>query len=231
MPIDPTKVQFKEGSDKEWALLPEDTYQVQITDITEDQAEWQGVSKPVLKFEFTVIEQNEFEDNGRKCYTYGRKLWKKGSIVAPLPSHNNKDPLTYRVVSAVVGHKLTKEEGEHWTIDKLNTLIGKQLRVSVTQSAPKPDGKQFNNIEGFLAVKEQLPPFDKEKVKLDEEPAKAQVTTSPSDSPVHKPTPAEIVAAASGGKFTPKQEQIADALGAKPEELEIGEVNVDDIPY
>jgi hypothetical protein len=56
MPLDPNKTAFKEPSARDWALLPEDTYQVQITEIKEKTSEYQGQSKQVLEFEFTVIE-------------------------------------------------------------------------------------------------------------------------------------------------------------------------------
>jgi hypothetical protein len=205
MPLDPTKTAFKESAGKDWALLPEDTYQVQITDIAEKESEYKGEKKQILQFEFTVIEQHEFQDAGRKCYTYGRKLWKKGSIVKPVPSDNNKDPLTYKVCSAVSGKKLTKEEGEAWTIDKLNTLIGKQLRIGVSISAPRPDGKQFNNVDLFYAVKQPMLPFDESKVKEDEPKP---------DGPV-------------------KTDVIAETLGIdpnQPDDVEFGTVDPEDIP-
>ena len=39
---------------KDWPLIPEDVYQVQITDITEDVSEYQGQKRDVFKFEFTL---------------------------------------------------------------------------------------------------------------------------------------------------------------------------------
>lgn len=210
MPLDATKTVFKEPAAKEWALLPEDTYQVEITDIKEKTNEYKGEKKQVLEFEFTIIEQHTFESGGRKCYTYGRRLWKKGAIVKPVPSTNNKDPLTYKVCSAVSGRKLTKEEGESWTIAQLNSLIGRQLRIGVSISAPTQDGRQFNNVDAFYAIKALLSPFNEKQV-VEDEPI-----------PAAKPTPADIVAQASGGKFIPRPEVEPIA--------EVGDIDVEDIP-
>jgi hypothetical protein len=226
MPLDPNQTAFKESASKDWALLPEDTYQVEIQDISQDVTEWQGQKKDVLKFKFVVIEQHEFTEKGRKCYTYGRVLFKRGSIVPPIPSDNNKDPLTYKVCSAVAGKKLTKEQGEKITIADLNRLIGKQLRIGVSISAPKADGKQFNNVDSFYAAKQQLPAFDLNKVVKDEEPANAPAAAPA--APAATPTPADIVAQASGGKFVPHE---APPTAAEAGEVDVEDINVDDIPF
>lgn len=193
---------MKTPEKKDWPVIPEDVYQVEITDLTAEEAEWKGQKKDVFKFEFTIIEDGAY---------YGRKFWKKGSRVSPCPSDNNKAPLTWKVASAVLKHSLTKDEGKSFTIAQMNNLIGKQLRVGVTVTAPKEDGKQYNNVESFFMVKGDLPVFDEKKV----------VKTEPA-----KPTPAEIVAQASGGKFTPHP-RAEDST----EDVEFGETTVEDIPY
>jgi|GEM_PF-2673237 len=218
MPLDPKQTVFKEPSGKDWALLPEDTYQVQIQDITQDVTEWKGEKKDVLKFKFVIIEQHQFEENGRKCYTYGRVLFKRGSIVQPIPSANNKDPLTYKICSAVAGRKLTEEQGKKITIADLNRLIGKQLRVGVSISAPKPDGKQFNNVDTFYSIKQTLPPFDENKVVKDEEPA-------------HSPAAPAIPTQPDGVVYQPVAPVAAQMPAAESGELETEDINVEDIPF
>ncbi len=160
MPL-PANAEMKTPEKKEWPVIPEDVYQVEITDLTAEEKEWKGEKKEVFKFEFTFIEPGEY---------YGRKMWKAGSRVSPLPSSNNKAPLTWKVASAVAKHPLTEEEGKAYTIADMNALIGKQLRISVMVTPPK-EGKQYNNVDSFLMAKVQLPPFDESKVKK-EEPAK-----------------------------------------------------------
>jgi hypothetical protein len=202
MPLAPD-VELKTPEKKEWPLIPEDVYQVEITDLTAEEAEWKGVKKDVFKFEFTIIEPGQY---------YGRKLWKKGSRVSPCPSNNNKAPLTWKVASAVAKHPLTEPEGKAYTIADMNAMIGKQIRIGVSVTAPNQDGKQFNNADSFFMVKQDLPPFDESKVKKDDLPAAAA-----------KPTPAEIVEKASAGKFKP--------AAPGDSEMEIGDVEVEDIPY
>jgi hypothetical protein len=201
MPLDPN-TELKTPEKKDWPVIPEDVYQVQITDLTAEQSEWKGEKKDVFKFEFTIIEDGAH---------YGRKLWKKGSRVAPLPSTNNKAPLTWKVASAVLKHPLTEEEGKSFKIADMNNLIGKQLRIGVSVTAPKEDGKQYNNVNSFLGAKVQLPPFDESKVKKDE-PAKDE-----------KWTPAKVVEMAGQNQPAPSDDEDPG--------VEFGEVNVEDIPY
>jgi hypothetical protein len=200
MPI-PENTELKTPEKKDWPVIPEDIYQVEITDISAEESEWEGKKKDVFKFEFTIIEPGEY---------YGRKLWKKGSRVAPCPSTNNKAPLTWKVVSAVKKHPFTEDEGKSFSAKDMNGLIGQQLRIGVTVTAPKEDGKQFNNAESFFMAKSLLPVFDESKVKKDEH---------------SKPTPAEIVEKASGGKFAPKHE------AAPSDELSVEENDPEDIGF
>lgn len=199
-------VEIKTPEKKDWPVMPEDVYQVQITDLTAEESEWQGVKKDVFKFEFTIIDEGEY---------YGRKLWKKGSRVSPCPSSNNKAPLTWKVASAVLKHALTEEEGKSFRIADMNALIGKQLRVSVTVTPPK-DGKQYNNVESFLMTKTELPVFDESKVNK----------VHPED---RKLSPAEIVAKASAGKFIPRKAEGDDLQDHA--DVEFGDVDMEDIPY
>ncbi len=185
---------------KDWPLIPEDVYQVQITDLTAEQSEYNGEKKDVFKFEFTIIEDGPY---------YGRKLWKKGVRTVPIPYSSGKNPLTWKVASAVAKHALTEEEGKNYTAVHMNALIGKQVRIGVSISAPKPDGKQFNNVESFFAVKAALPPFDEKKVK------KEAPTATPAQRPV------------SNMQLPTASEEINE----HPSEVEMGEVNPDDIPF
>jgi hypothetical protein len=199
-------VELKTPEKKDWPLIPEDVYQVEITDLTAEESDYMGQKKEVFKFEFTIIEDGEH---------YGRKLWKRGSRVSPIPYKNGKNPLTWRVASAVAKHALTEEEGKAYIIDDMNALIGKQLRVTVSVTEPKPDGKQYNNVDSFLPAKGNAPAFDESRVKKDEPAAP------------HKPTPAEIVEKASGGKFKPSE---PDEDDGGFDEAVFGETDSSDIP-
>jgi hypothetical protein len=193
---------------KVWPLIPEDVYQVQITDLTAEVSEFKGEKKDVFKFEFTIIEDGAY---------YGRKLWKKGVQTVPIPYASGKNPLTWKVASAVAKHPLTEEEGKAYTAAAMNAMIGKQIRINVTVTAPKDDGKQFNNVESILSAKQELPAFDESKVKKDEPATPATPA---------KPTPAQIVEQASGGKFAPHThpQDVTEAV-------EVGEVDPEEVPF
>jgi hypothetical protein len=106
MPL-PANTETKTPERKDWPLIPEDIYQVEITDLTAEESEWKGEKRDVFKFEFTIIEPGEY---------YRRKLWKKGSPVSPCPSTNNKAPLTWKVVSAVLKRPLKMDEGKSFSV-------------------------------------------------------------------------------------------------------------------
>ncbi len=187
---------------KDWPVIPEDVYQVQITDLTAEQSEFNGQKKDVFKFEFTIIEDGPY---------YGRKLWKQGVQTVPIPYTSGKNPLTWKVASAVAKHPLTEEEGKQYTAAHMNALIGKQIRIGVTVTPPK-DGKQYNNAESFLMAKVLLPAFDESKVKKG---VPAPVAASAPAAPA-QPAPAPA-----------QPEEIEDTPGI----VDTGEVNVDDIPF
>jgi hypothetical protein len=214
MPLSPDTA-MKVPEKKDWPLIPEDVYQVQITDIAEDVSEYQGQKRDVFKFELTIIEDGA---------SYGRKLWKRGSRVSPIPYKNGKNPLTWKVASAVAKHPLTEEEGKAYTIAMMNAMIGKQLRVGVTVSEPKPDGKQYNNADSFFMAKQVLPPFDEAKVPKENQPAAAAIP-APAAAPAQPSKLAQTVHSASGGKFGKSADE------ADPSEVEMGEIDVEDIPY
>jgi hypothetical protein len=177
MPI-PLDIEIKVPEKKVWPVLPDDTYQVEISDITPEVSEYNGEQKDVFNFEFTVIEEGEY---------YGRKLWKRVSRTAPIPSKNNKHPISWKIASAVKRHSLTEEEGMAFGVSGFNSLIGKQLRIGVTSTPPK-DGKQYNNIESYFMVKQELPPFDESKVKKDDEPTIQKVNDEPFIRPEDMPS-------------------------------------------
>ena len=158
-------MELKTPEKKEWELLPEDVYQMQVTDISEEEGEWKGEKKQQMKFEFTVIQDGA---------SYGRKLWLRMTPCRPVPAGSTGKPSwIWRIASAIAGHPLTKEEGEQYDIARINALIGKQLRATVNVSEVKPNGKQYNNIQSFLVVKTQLPPFDEAKVPKENQPQTA----------------------------------------------------------
>lgn len=141
----------------EFETIPEDVYQVQITDIKEKlKAPYQApagteATEPFYGFEFTILDEGKFR---------GRKLWKDVKPVLPFAKPGSKEPWLHKIIAAVHGKALTFAEAESYGVEQLNALIGKQLRVLVKNSPPKADGKVFSNLESVMHTKNQMPAWE-----------------------------------------------------------------------
>jgi len=143
---------------KEFAPLPANIYQVQISDITEKLKRKWGApqdSEPTeeyLTFEFVILNEGEYR---------GRKLWKDVRPVPPTPSEGSgfKPSWMWRIVSAVEGHPLTFEQGVAFGPEQVNALIGRQLRLIVNQTPKNAQGKAYNNITDVLPVEAEMEPL------------------------------------------------------------------------
>jgi hypothetical protein len=160
MPL-PTDLVLSKPQSKEYPPFPADTYQCEITDIEykvepnrfkRDASDPDEVQK--MNFEFTIIEDGPY---------YGRKVWVRTTPTVPVPGSNGKVSWIWRISSALAGHPITKEEGEKYTTNDINGFIHRQIRVNIVQALGK-DGKTYNNADGFLPAKIQLPPFDETKI-------------------------------------------------------------------
>jgi hypothetical protein len=77
----------------------------------------------------------------------------------------------YRIASAIAGHPISREEADHYSAQTINDFFHSQIRITVSVTAPKENGKQYNNIDGFLTIKQPLPLFDEKKVPKENQPA------------------------------------------------------------
>jgi hypothetical protein len=217
MPL-PDNMELQEPQSKEWPLIPADVYQAEITDIeykTEPNRYKKFPTDPdekqVMNFEFTIIEEG---------LHYGRKLWQKMAPIKPYPpKQNGKQTWIYRIASAMAGHAITNAEADKFTSSDINGFIHRQVRVTVSESAPKENGKRYNNIESFLSVKQQLPPFDEKKVPQ-----------------ANKPEPSEQNQSGCG-KFKDAGKSLSEENQPTTEQIEASasdispEINVEDIPF
>lgn len=214
MPL-PDNLELQTPQTKDWPVMPADIYQCEITDIEYKEIDNKWKQKPddpdkkqVMNFEFTVIEEGEH---------YGRKLWQMMAPTKPLPPKSNgKASWIWRIASALAAKPLTYDEGESYTTSDINGFIHQQIRVVVSQSEPKADGKQYNNIDGFLPVKQKLPLFDEKKVT--NEAATKAVRQDPVTSPADEVSPAKA-AMQRGMEKHQAQQEMDD------------EINVEDIPF
>lgn len=190
MPI-PDGVELQAPQRKEWPLIPADVYQAEITDI-EYKSEPNRYKKfahdpdekQYMNFEFTIIEEGPL---------YGRRVWQKMSMIKPYPpTQNGKASWIYRLCTAMAGHPITKGEADKFTSSDINDYIHRQVRVNIIQSAPDNNGKVWNNIDGFMTVKQQLPPFDENKVpkenQADEVGQLSNQPSTPQNNPQHYQT-------------------------------------------
>lgn len=158
MPVSPN-VKFETPERKVYDAIPGDVYQVQITDITEKLMPPYGKpfdipdeeKETFVNFEFTILDEGEYR---------GRKQWKAVRPVPPTPPEDTKfkPSWMYRIVSAVNGMPMTYAGGIDWNADSTNSMIGKQLRVTVTKT--DKGEKSYNNITEVLPAKVQLSPIE-----------------------------------------------------------------------
>lgn len=153
----------EKGEKKEFDLLPSDTYEVVIDEIDlQEQATWETRSKSadeqvmeeVLEFRFEVTEEGEHK---------GRKLWKFAKPVM-WPGSASGDPSTlYRIYCAANNDTLDESACDEVGEDEINALVGKGLRVIVTQKK-NMKGDLKNRVTEYLPLKKQ-----KTKKKTEEE--------------------------------------------------------------
>lgn len=157
MPVQGINIEVPEG--KEFELLPKDVYQAELLDIDQKmQNKYQSdEQEEVLVFQFVILEKGDH---------YGRQMWK---YCTPKLSKYNGGSNLYKVLVGLNGGKELSDdafENPHVTLsdEKLNALIGKQVRLSVGQKA-KQDKTMKNVIDAFLPVKEELPAYVKSEEK------------------------------------------------------------------
>lgn len=155
-----TTVEAAKG--KNFEPLPADVYPVQILDIEEREGtKWQSSEVEMqINVKFVVIEEGPH---------YGRLLW---ATCSPKIAGGTKQSKLYQVIVAATGAEFTKEQlqkaHEIVTPDFLNSMIGQQLRLTVSV-ADKHDGSgKTNKVNAYMPKKVAMPEYDASKVKKDE---------------------------------------------------------------
>lgn len=230
MPL-PATLELQTPQTKDWPLLPPDVYQAEITDIEYKEIDNRYKKEPtdpdkkqVMNFEFTIIEEGPH---------YGRKMWLMMAPTKPLPpKQNGKASWIWRIASALAGKPISYDEGQSYTTSDINGFIHRQIRMTVTQSEPKADGKQYNNIDSFLAIKQQLPPFNPDKVRTDEDDHVEEPIAAPEQPQTNQPQPGyeKFKTAANNLPGVNRAEPSNLSPNPVPAEAE-EEINVEDIPF
>ncbi len=157
--------------------LPEDTYQVEITDIEHSveadpfAKDKSGEEFDYLKFTFIVLNPNDtFEGtiNGEQPVR-GRRMWVQNVKWKMSPPGDYPASKLYRIASAVNGGKVfNKTECNSFNP---NDLIGRQLRIVVKEKPgknPKFDDNgnaytpMYNNVTDFMSTRKLMQSWDQE---------------------------------------------------------------------
>ena len=189
----------------EYFPFPKNVYQVEILDITsENRPTYDTRLKPenerkyeeVLNFQFTLLAGQDKQEKLR-----GRNVWSNFVPTALYISKKNGKNMLYKIVEASIGRDLTlQEEAEGLTSEKLNKLIGKQLRVGV--EVETKNGKTFNKVKDCFAKEIDYPTLndeEKEKARVKnkeekeiEQPVANNEQFIPNDFPVPEDEPIDV---------------------------------------
>ena len=147
------------GSSKKLPLLPPDTYQVEILDITEHEGTKYQSSEVEMQVKFKVALLDEGPN-------YGRFLT---LTCSPKMVGGAKPSNLHQVVTAAIGRAFTSEEMKDIknvvTMDFLNSLIGSQMRVSVISKARQDGQGETNKVVAYMPKKSDFPAYDEAKAK------------------------------------------------------------------
>jgi Protein of unknown function (DUF669) len=144
MPI-PTNYKLPEKA--KFELLPEDKYEVEITDVEvkENKVYQKEETEDVFNFTFAIT-KGEYK---------GRILWQNARMIMSAGWDKGNPSTLYRIYCAATGKKISPDETAAVTADMINGTIGKKLAVVVSQK-PKQDGTLKNVITNFLEVKQSV---------------------------------------------------------------------------
>lgn len=218
---------------KSFPPLPEDIYQVELFDIEMEAVQDKnkpGVSNNVLKFQFVVLDDGEFNDeSGKPQKVRGRSIW-RNYVPTYIWEKNNEKNALYQITKAIIMRDLRPEEMESFTSDFINKLIGYQCRVTTLNVAGKGKNadQMYTNIDKFLPKKASMPGLTAEekknaavKKKDDDSSEKSFVPTPVQDEeiPVVGETEVEKATRMLGGKVV------------EPAPADKDEIRIEDVPF
>lgn len=158
---------FEKRETKEFPLLKNDIYQVELVDVNiEEKQKYQSSEmEEKLSFEFAVLSGRDADGGEARL-----RLLSKNFVPTYLyiSTKNGKNWL-YKVVEALIGRELTKEEEARGVSSKtLDYLVGKQCRVLLEKVPSKKDANRFySNISNILPADSEMTPLtseEKEKI-------------------------------------------------------------------
>lgn len=213
---------------KSFPPLPEDMYQVELFDIDMESVPDKnnpGQMQQVLKFQFVVLDDGEFEAEGQKLKVRGRSIW-RNFVPTYLWKKGNEKNALYQITKAIIMRDLTEAEIGNFTSDFINKLIGYQCRVTTLNVAGK--GKTadqiYTNIDKFLPKKVTVAGLTQD------EKEKARTKKDDSVSETAFPQPTAPVAEEEIPVIDPVQ-QVVETMGGKIVEESKEEIKIEDVPF
>lgn len=213
---------------KSYPPLPEDMYQVELLDIDMESVADKnnpGQMQQVLKFQFVVLDDGEFEAEGQKLKVRGRSIW-RNFVPTYLWKKGNEKNALYQITKAIIMRDLTEAEIENFTSDFINKLIGFQCRVTTLNVAGKGKtaDQTYTNIDKFLPKKANMPGLthdEKEKARTKKDDSNTSETAFPQPTSV-KDEEIPVI--------DPVQ-QVVETMGGRIVEEEKAEIKIEDVPF
>lgn len=217
----PIKENFKieKEEKKVYPPLPENIYQVQLLDVNLDERpsyatrslppEQQELEK-VFAFQFTLLVGKEGDKELR-----GRNVWDNFVKASLYASEKYGKCKLWQIIEACLGRALTQEEEMTFESDKVNKLIGMQLRIGTKHK--KSGDKVWDNVESYYSIEARVPELNNEekeeaRVKVKKEDKSPQNGSEGAIKPV-----SEVEAGGQkatfddNGKFVPEKSSVDQA--------------------
>ena len=143
---------------KSFPPIPENVYQVELFDVnTELKPKYKNPEEKEEKLSFQFVLLAGKDKDGSELR--GRNVW-RNFIPTSLYIGKTGKNLLYQVLEAILGRELSPEDEATMDGKKINSLIGRQLRVIVKNETK--DGKVYSNIETFLSKEIDYPALTEE---------------------------------------------------------------------
>lgn len=151
MPLTEVSNKVEAPESKGFTILPEDVYQVVIKDIDEKiMTKYKSAEEDAFyQFKFAVLDEGE-KIQGESINVFTSRKWFSGNKKAQ-PS---KLVTLFKAVYAFYYPKLDiiELEADDITLQAINDLIGRQLRITVKLN----DDKTGNKVTEFMAIKKEM---------------------------------------------------------------------------
>lgn len=225
------KIEKEEG--KTYPPLPENIYQVQILDVNAEQRPTydtrsktadEQILENVLKFQYTLLAGQDGEEKLR-----GRNVWDNFVKASLYIGKKGKCPL-YQIIESCLKRQLTQEEEMTFESNKVNKLVGMQLRIGTKHK--ESGGNIYDNVESYYPVESDLTPLtdeEKEEARVKKDKDGKDISTTRDNDPLGVKQEEEE----NQRKFEEEQGKTTTDRGTQytPQEPSGEQISVENIPF